>query len=105
MKDIERKGHPFSFVETKPLSLLQRIFEHHGITHMVDFTAGSAAMAIAASGALEYEGLAGNEEHSNWLDSTLDRCVMYLAGKDSDYAKRLGVADESLEQISNFFSG
>eukprot|EP00959_Pyramimonas_sp_CCMP1952_P235736 4926292-Pyramimonas_sp.AAC.1 len=51
-KDIESKGHPFSHLEVKPLHLWQRLCEHHHITHIVDFSAGSAALAIAAAGAM-----------------------------------------------------
>ena len=54
---------------------------------------------------MEYEGLAANEVHRDWLDSTVDRCVVYLAGKDKDYAKRLGVQDAFLEKLGKFFSG
>ena len=81
-RDIDEKGHPFSFAEVKPLNLWRRIVEHHNITHVVDFTPGSAALATTAAGAFEYEGVAATNEHCEWLDSTLDRCVMYLAGKD-----------------------
>ena len=81
-RDIEAKGHPFSHCEVKPLNLWQRIIEHHHVTHVVDFAAGSGALAIAAAGAIEYEGVAATEVHCDWLNSTLDRCVMYLAGKN-----------------------
>ena len=60
--DIDEKGHPFSWAETKPMPLWQRVCEHHKVTHIVDFTPGSAALAIAASGAMQYEGIAVNEE-------------------------------------------
>ena len=53
-KNIEEKGHPFSHCEVKPLNLWQRICEHFGVTHIVDFTPGSAGLAIAATGAMEY---------------------------------------------------
>ena len=81
-RDIETKGHPFSHCEVKPLNLWQRIIERHHVTHVVDFVAGSVALAIAAAGAIEYEGVAATEVRCEWLNSTLDRCVMYLAGKN-----------------------
>ena len=87
-KDIEERGHPFSHCEVKPLSLWQRICEHHHVTHIIDFAAGSAALAIAAAGAMEYEGVAANDVHREWLDSTLDRCVMYMAGKEKQLARK-----------------
>ena len=88
--DIEEKGHAFSSAETKPLNLWQRMCEHHNVTHVVDFTPGSAALAVAASGAMQYEGIAANVEHQKWLDSILDRCIMYMVGKDGDMAAKLG---------------
>ena len=74
----------------KPLNLWQRICEHHHVTHIVDFTPGSGALAIAAAGAMEYEGLAANEVHRERLDSTLDRCVLYVSGKDKKFTENLG---------------
>ena len=104
-QDINENGHPFSHCEVKPLSLWQRICEHHHITHVVDFGAGSGALAIAASGAIHYEGVAANDAHLQWLDSTLDRCVIYLAGKDKEFAKKLGGDDAFLEKVEKYFSG
>ena len=34
--DIDEKGHPFSWSESKPLPLWQRMCEHHSLTHIVD---------------------------------------------------------------------
>ena len=104
-KDIDAHGHPFSHTEVKPLSLWQRICEHHGVTHIVDFAAGSGALAIAAAGAIEYQGIAANEAHRQWLDSTLDRCIMYLAGKDKELAKKLGGDDAFMEKVEKYFGG
>ena len=104
-KDIDKKGHPFSHSEVKPLNLWQRICEHHRVTHIVDFSPGSAALAIAAAGAMEYEGLAANEVHRDWLDATLDRCVLYLAGQDKGFAKQLGGDDEFMEKVGKYFAG
>ena len=104
-KDIDQKGQPFSHSEVKPLNLWQRICEHHRVTHIVDFSPGSAALAIAAAGAMEYEGLAANEVHRDWLDATLDRCVLYLAGQDKGFAKQLGGDDEFMEKVGKYFAG
>ena len=104
-RDIDEKGHPFSHCEVKPLNLWQRIFEHHHVTHIVDFAAGSAALAIAAAGSLEYEGVAANDVHCEWLDSTLDRCVMYLAGKDKQFANNLDGGDGFMEKVGQYFGG
>jgi hypothetical protein len=104
-KDIESKGHPFSHLEVKPLHLWQRLCEHHHITHIVDFSAGSAALAIAAAGAMEYEGVAANEVHREWLDSTMDRCAMHLAGRDKNFAKMLGGDEAFVEKVEKYFAG
>ena len=104
-KDIEAHGHPYAHLEVKPLSFWQRICEHHGVTHIVDFAAGSGALAIAAAGAIEYDGIAANEAHCQWLNSTLDRCVMYLAGKEKEFAKRLGGDDAFMAKVEKFFAG
>ena len=88
-RDIDKHGHPFSFAEAKPLKLWRRICEHHNITHVVDFTLGSGALATTAAGAIEYEGVAATDEHAVWLNSTLDRCFIYLAGKDKNLAQLL----------------
>ena len=104
-KDIEDKGHPFSHCETKPLNLWQRICEHHDVTHIVDFCPGSGALAIAASGTIEYEGIACNDVHRQWLDATLDRCVMYLAGQNKDLARRLGGDDDFIAKVEKYLGG
>ena len=89
----------------KPLNLWQRICEHHHVTHIVDFTVGSGALAIAAAGAMEYEGLAANEVHREWLDSTLDRCVLYVSGKDKKFTENLGGDDALSEKVEKYFTG
>ena len=84
-RDVKAKGHPFSHCEMKPIQLWQRLCEHHQVTHIVDFSPGSGALALAASGGMAYEGICGSQPHRDWLDATLDRCVMYMAGKDKNY--------------------
>ena len=102
---IEEKGHPFSHCEVKPLNLWQRICEHFGVTHIVDLTPGSAGLAIAATGAMEYEGVAANEIHCRWLDSTLDLVVKYIASKDKVFAHKLGGDDDFAEKVAEYFGG
>ena len=104
-KSLEAHGHPFSHAEVKPLNLWQRICEHHQVTHVMDFSPGSGALAIAASGAFEYEGVAGNEAHRNWLDSTLERCTMYLAGRGEKFARGLCGDDEFAQKAQRYFGG
>ena len=103
--DIEAKGFPFSYNEVKPISLWQTLMEHHKVTHIVDFTPGSGALAVAAAGATEYEGVAANDAHREWLDSVLDRCVMYKAGHEEGYAEQLGGDADFVEKASKYFSG
>ena len=104
-KDIDAHGHPYSHAEVKPLALWQRIVEHNGVTHIVDFAAGSGALAISVAGTIEYQGIAANEAHCKWLDSTLDRCIMYLAGKEKEFAKRLGGDDAFMMKVEKYFGG
>ena len=104
-RDINEKGHPFSHFEVKPLNLWQRICEHHKITHIVDFSVGSAALAIIACGVMEYEGIAANDAHREWLDSTVDRCVIYQAGKDKEYTQKLGGDADFIESVHKYFAG
>ena len=54
---------------------------------------------IAASGAVEYEAVAGNEAQLDWLNSTLDRCIMYIAGNEKEFTKRLGGDDAFMERM------
>ena len=103
--DIGETGLPFSYNEVKPISFWQTIMEHHKVTHIVDFTPGSGALAVAASGAMEYEGIAGNDAHRDWLDSIVDRCVMYKAGHDEGYAEQLGGDEGFVEKASKYFGG
>ena len=103
--DIDEKGHPFSHCETKPLNMWQRICEHNHVTHIVDFSAGSAALAIAVAGSISYEGVAANDVHFEWLDSTMDRCLMYLASQDKDLTKKLGGDAEFMEKLVKYFWG
>ena len=104
-QNIEEKGHPFSQCEIKHLNLWQRICEHHGVTHIVDLSPGSAGLAIAAAGAMEYEGVATNEMHCSWLDSTLDLVVKYFTSTDKEFAKKLGGDDEFVEKVARYFAG
>ena len=86
-------------------ALWQRVCEHHKVAHVVDFTPGSAALAIAASGAMQYEGIAADEEHQKWMDSILDRCTMYLVGWGEKLCENLGGDAEFAEKVKKFFAG
>ena len=104
--DIDAKGHPFSHAEVKPITFWQDIVEHLGVTHIVDLTPGSGALAVAASGAAQYEGIAANDAHRDWLDNIVDRCVMYKAGHEQGYAKdTLGGDPEFVANASRYFGG
>ena len=102
--DIDEKGHPFSWAEAKPIALWSRMCEHHNLTHLVDFTPGSAALAVAVAGAMQYEGIAADEEHHQWMDSILDRCIMYMVGRDKKLCTSLGGDAEFAEKVSKFFA-
>ena len=104
-RDVHAKGHPFSHCEMKPINLWQRVCEHHQVTHIVDFSTGSGALALAASGAMEYEGICANDVHRDWLDSTLDRCIMYMAGQDKGFVTKFGADQELMEKAHKYFAG
>ena len=104
-RNVDKSGHPFSHNEVKPITLWQRILEHNQVTHIVDFTVGSGALAIAASGAMGYEGICASESHRDWLDSTLDRCLMYMAGADKSIVQKSGGDDVFVDKVHKYFAG
>ncbi len=69
----------------------------------MDFAAGSGALAIAASGAVEYDGVAAKDEQREWLDSTIDRVIMYVAGTEKTIAKQLGGDDAFVGKVEKYF--
>ena len=71
----------------------------------MDFSPGSAGLAIAAAGAMEYEGVATNEIHCSWLDSTLDLVVKYLASKDKEFTNKLRGDDDFAEKVAQYLGG
>jgi len=75
------------------------------VTHIVDFSPGSAGLALAVTGAMEYEGVATNEIHCSWLDSTLDLVVKYLASKDKAFVNKLGGDDAFASKVAQYFGG
>ena len=62
-------------------------------------------MAVAASGAMQYEGIAGNDAHRDWLDSIVDGCAMCKAGHEEGYAEQLGGDAEFVGKASKYFGG
>ena len=54
---------------------------------------------------MEYEGIAGNDAHRDWLDSIVDRCAMYKAGHDEGYAEQLGGDEGFVKHASKYFGG
>ena len=104
-KDIEEKGQPFSYAEVKPFSFWQEVMDHLGVTHIVDISPGSGALGVAVAGAIRYEGVAANDAHRNWLDVTVDRCVMYKAGHTEGFAEQLGGDDAFQKQAEKYFGG
>ena len=54
---------------------------------------------------MEYDGVATNEIHCRWLDSTLDLVVKYLASKDEVFANKLGGDDDFAEKVAQYFGG
>ena len=50
-------------------------------------------------------GVAANDVHCEWLDSTLDGCAMYMAGKDKGLSKKLIGDDAFLDEVGQYFGG
>ena len=84
---------------------MQRFLEHQGVTHVLDFTPGSGGMAVAASGAIKYEGLSANDEHNQWLDNNLDRITEYLCAKDKEVTKFFDGEDDFASKVSEYLAG
>ena len=84
-----------------------RCVMYKGIAALGALAVGALAVAlvVAASGAMGYEGIAGNDAHRDWLDSIVDRCVMYKAGHDEGYAEQLGGDEGFVEKASKYFGG
>ncbi|CAK0815225.1 unnamed protein product, partial [Prorocentrum cordatum] len=101
--DIDDRGHPFSRNEVKPISSWQAIMQHHDATRVVDFAPGSGALAAAASGAMQCEGIAGNDAHRDRLNSIVDRRAMHKAGHGKGHAEQLGGDSEFAEKASKYF--
>ena len=79
--------------------------DHFGVTHVVDFSPGSGALAIAASGAVEYEELATCDEHRDWLDGILDRCPLYMGTQNDGYLEAIGADAAVAKKVKHYFSG
>ena len=62
-------------------------------------------MAVAASGAVEYEGAATSDEHRDWLDGILDRCSLYMGAKNEGYLEAIGADAAIMEKVKHYFSG
>ena len=90
----------------KPAALFERIFQHVGATHVVDFTPGSGACAVAATGAgIRYDGIAANQDHALWLDGILDRIVFHLCSESNEARASLEFEDEASDNVKRYFGG
>ena len=90
----------------KPAALFEQIFRHIGATHVVDFTPGSGACAIAAIGAgIRYDGIAANSDHASWLDGILDRIVFHLCSESKEARENLEFDDDACENVKRYFGG
>ena len=54
---------------------------------------------------MQYEGIGATEEHASWMDTHLDRCIMYLVGKDEKVCEKLGGDAELTAKVTKFFAG
>ena len=54
---------------------------------------------------MEYEGVATNENHCSWLDSTLDLVVKCISSTDKVFANKLGGDDDFAKKVGEYFGG
>ena len=104
-RKISTSEGTFFALRGEALTLWQRICEHHCVAHIMGSALGSAALAVAAAGAMMYEGVAANDVHREWLDLTFDRCVMYMAGQKKEFAQGLGGDEDFIEKVQKYFAG
>ena len=87
------------------MNLLQHMCEHLHVTHIVDFTPGSAALAVAAAGARQYEGIAANDQHREWLDDIVDKHILHMVGQDQQVAAKFGGDGDLIDKVGKFLAG
>ena len=80
-----KNGHPLFMHEVKEVEIYLAIFEDLSVTHVFDLAAGSGA-AVMASAILriQYEGLAMNADHANWLDRIMDKAMFAICVDSTD---------------------
>ena len=88
------------------MAVFERFFQHLGATHVVDFTPGSGACAVAAVGAgIRYDGIAANQDHASWLDNIVDRIVFHLCSESKQARENLEFENEASENVKKYFGG
>jgi len=74
------------------------------LTHILDFTPGSAALAIASAQAdIKYEGICTNKLHKDWLDNFLDKSMFAVVAKGVA-GKNEATNKDAITKLQHFFS-
>ena len=103
-RDWKRRGVPFAWGETKSVDIFKQLFRDlPQVTHVFDLTPGSGCAALAAWHlGLNYEGLAFNHAHKDWLDNVMDTC-MYAVVAEGVETKDSDADLEFQEKVRHFF--
>jgi hypothetical protein len=97
---VGNKGHPLFWGEIKEVDTYIALFQDLNAESVFDVTPGSGAAAMAAATLnIQYEGLAMNSNHANWLTRILDKTMYAIIMDSSDKDSKTIKAD-----LSQYFS-
>ena len=97
---VGNKGHPLFWGEVKEVDTYIALLQDLSAESVFDLTPGSGAAAMAAAIlGIQYEGLAMNSNHANWLTRILDKTMYAIIMDSSDEDSKTIKAD-----LSQYFS-
>ena len=97
---VGNKGHPLFWGEVKEVDTYIALLQDLSAESVFDLTPGSGAAAMAAAIlGIQYEGLAMNSNHANWLTRILDKTMYAIVMDSSDEDSKTIKAD-----LSQYFS-
>ena len=78
LADAASTGHALFWTEVKPVALMiSQLLSDFGISHVVDVSPASAAVAAAAAMSdITCDAFCFNDMHKTWLDGVLDRAML-----------------------------
>ena len=100
MDALGSKGHPLFLNEIKDVGMYVALYTDLNVTHVLDLAAGSGAAAMAAAILhIQYEGIAMNTNHVNWLERIMDKAVFAILMDNNDEESQKIKGD-----VSNYFA-